>query len=68
MDEPIEHPDAVRIHLREALDCLAQVKEQTGDWRVALEDAFDLVQDVLGRLSEPESSDGPRERAGKDQS
>ena len=54
MNEPIEHPDAVRIHLREALDALAQVKEQTGDWRVALEDAFDLVQDVLGRLSDPE--------------
>jgi len=49
--EPIENPDVVRIHLREALECLDQGIAQTGDWRVALEDAQNLVQDVLDRLS-----------------
>ncbi len=49
--DPIENPDVVRIHLREAIECLDQAIEQTGDWRVALEDAQNLVQDVLDRLS-----------------
>lgn len=49
--DPIEDPDVVRIHLREALDCLDQAVAQTGDWRVALEDAQNLVQDALDRLS-----------------
>lgn len=49
--DPIENPDDVRVLLREALECLDQVVAQTGDWRVALEDAQNLVQDALDRLS-----------------
>ncbi len=49
--DPIENPDVVRIHLREAIECLDQAIEQTGEGRVALVDAQFLVQDVLYRLS-----------------
>ncbi len=51
MATDIEHPDVVLIHLDLAREALGRVEEQTSDWRAALEDARDYINDVIGRLT-----------------